>query len=235
MFTTNTEDIKRACAQKALDIIQNHSIIGLGGGSTISHLIQFIKEKPNFDISIVTPSAQTKQLCLSNGLNVLHTEFVDHVDLAFDGCDQVDEQLNALKSGGGIHTKEKLIASMADDYVLLVDESKFVPRLTFEKPVVLEIIEEATAYVTRVAEQLGGKVQMRRSAAKDGFTVSDNGHLLMDVFFDQTQIESIKQLDSQLRSISGVLDTSLFVDVATKVLVATENGMKWYSADKAEN
>ncbi|MDN3955099.1 ribose 5-phosphate isomerase A [Sporolactobacillus laevolacticus] len=229
---TISGDIKKACAREALDIIQNHSVIGLGGGSTISHLIEFIREKPNFKISVVTPSTSTRLLCLKNGLDVLHTELVDHIDLAFDGCDQVDEQLNALKSGGGIHTKEKLIASMADDYILLVDESKFVPVLTFEKPVVLEILEDSMAYVQKNAELLGGKPIMRQSNAKDGFTVSDNGHLLMDVYFNH--VADISKLESDLQAIHGVIDTSLFVNVATKALVAGENNMKWYSKPAEE-
>ncbi|MCO7127174.1 ribose 5-phosphate isomerase A [Sporolactobacillus shoreicorticis] len=222
---TSAFDIKKECAKEALAVIPNHSIIGLGGGSTISHLIHFIKEKDNFEVQVVTPSMQTKLLCLENGLDVLHTECVDHVDLAFDGCDQVDAQLCALKSGGGIHSLEKLIGSMADEYILLVDESKYVPALTFDQPVVLELLTEAMAYVRSRVEQLGGRPVMRRSAAKDGFTVTDNGHLLMDVSFDQ--VHDIRQLETNLQAIRGVLDTSLFVDVATKALIAGSSGMKW--------
>lgn len=68
-------------------------------------------------------------LCLKHQLCVVPTWSVDHVDIAFDGCDEVDLRLNALKSGGAIHTKEKIIASMANDYVLLVDESKVFEKL----------------------------------------------------------------------------------------------------------
>ncbi len=81
-------------------------------------------------MKIVTPSVKTKMLCIKKGLEVLHTSFVDRIEVAFDGCDEVDETLNAMKSGGGIHTKEKLTASMDDEYVLLVDDTKFVKKLT---------------------------------------------------------------------------------------------------------
>jgi ribose 5-phosphate isomerase A len=228
----NSANIKKDCAKEALAIIPNHSVIGLGGGSTISHLIHFIKEKPNFDVQIVTPSVQTRLLCLESGLHVLHTECVDHIDLAFDGCDQVDAQLNALKSGGGIHTKEKLIGTMSDEYILLVDESKYAPILTFEKPVVLEILTDAIAYARSSVEQLGGTPAMRRSDAKDGFTISDNGHPLMDVSFNQ--VNDIRKLDNDLQAIRGVIDTSLFVDVATKALIAGENGMRWLNKPNRE-
>jgi len=113
-------------------------------------LIEYIKETKGLKVKVVTPSAKTKMLCIKNGLEVTHTYSVDKVDLAFDGCDEVDEKLNALKSGGGIHTKEKLSAAMADEYILLVDNTKFVKTLTFKHPVVLEILEDALKYVERL-------------------------------------------------------------------------------------
>lgn len=217
--------IKKDCAREALKLIRARMIIGLGGGSTIGYLIDFLGSAKDLRVKIVTPSLETELRCLENGLNVLHTGTVDHIDLAFDGCDQVDRQLHALKSGGGIHTKEKLIASMAGEYILLVDESKVADRLTFEQPVVLEILQDAAAYVKRRATELGGRPVMRKSAAKDGFTVSDNGHLLMDVFFKQ--VDDIETLERDLKAISGVIDTSLFTNVVSRALVAGSTGVQW--------
>ncbi|MCM3022281.1 ribose 5-phosphate isomerase A [Heyndrickxia ginsengihumi] len=215
-------DIKKNCAQAALQYIPNHSVIGLGGGSTITYLIDFIKEK-NLQIKIVTPSAQTRMLCLQKGLEVLHTSSVEQVAVAFDGCDQVDHHLRALKSGGGIHTKEKLIGHMADDYILLVDKSKVVDTLTFQHPVVLEVLEDSLAYVTKAVRALGGKTTIRTSNAKDGFIISDNGHLLIDVQFEN--VTDIEKLENNLKNISGVIDTSLFINVVTKVLIASDEGI----------
>jgi ribose 5-phosphate isomerase len=224
---SETVNIKKECAREALKLIPPHAVIGLGGGSTIGYLIDFIRETPELDVRVVTPSVRTKWLCREKGLYVLPTETVNHLTIAFDGCDQVDEKLHALKSGGGIHTKEKLVASMADDYVLLVDESKFVPRLTFQLPVVLEIFDDALAYVKQKVSGLGGEPAMRTSNAKDGFTVSDYGHPLMDVTFHH--VEDIDTLNRELNAISGVIGTSLFTDVVTKALVAGENGFNWIS------
>nr|WP_141189927.1 ribose 5-phosphate isomerase A [Terrilactibacillus laevilacticus] len=218
--------MKQECAQAASKLIRDHSIIGLGGGSTITYLIQYIKQQ-NLHVNIVTPSFTTKSLCLRNGLNVLHTSFIDHIDIAFDGCDEVDKDFNALKSGGGIHTKEKLIANMANEYILLVDESKFVSALTFKQPIVLEVLEDALEYVSKTIIELGGEPNYRKSAVKDGVTISDNGHLLIDATFDH--VEDIPKLEDQLNSISGVIDTSLFTKVITKVIVAKEDGIEVYS------
>lgn len=145
----NDNVLKKNCAKEAMKYIKDGMIIGLGGGRSIAYLIEHIKEDKNLNVKVVTPSIKTKLLCIENGLDVLHTCFVDKVDVAFDGCDQVDENLNALKSGGGIHTKEKLIASMADEYILLVDEAKVENTLTFKAPVVLEILEDSLSMLKR--------------------------------------------------------------------------------------
>lgn len=217
--------MKQKCAREALKLIKNNTIIGLGGGSTISYLVSFIKEG-NLNVKIVTPSFNTEKLCIENGLDVLPLWSVDFVDIAFDGCDEVDLDLNALKSGGEIHTKERIIASMAKDYVLLVDESKVSDTLTFKYPVVLEIVPDSLAYVKSQVESLGGNVSMRSSSSKDGLTVSDNGLYLMDVYFDKNSIDNIEKLNNKLKNIVGVLDTSLFCNIATKVIVVSHNEVR---------
>ena len=220
----NDNDLKKNCAIEAIKYIKSGMIIGLGGGRSIAYLIELIKEDKNLKVKIVTPSTKTKMLCIENGLEVLHTCSVDKVAVAFDGCDQVDENLNALKSGGGIHTKEKLIASMAKEYILLVDEAKVEKTLTFKAPVVLEILEDSLKYVERRVLELGGKPVVRSSDIKDGFTISDNGNLLMNVDFND--VKDIYELNNSLINICGVIETSLFTNVITKVIIASEKGIR---------
>ena len=161
--------MKKKCAREALKFIKDNSIIGLGGGSTIGFLVEYIKEA-GYKVKVVTPSMKTELLCIENGIEVIPTWGVSKVSVAFDGCDEVDKDLNALKSGGGIHTKEKIIASMAEEYILLVDESKVVDKLDFKYPVVLEIFKESKSYVEEMVKKLGGTTSLRSSNAKDGFT-----------------------------------------------------------------
>lgn len=220
----DSNDLKKACAKEAMKYIKNNTIIGLGGGSTIGYLIDYIKDDKNLNVKVVTPSTKTRMLCINKGLEVLYTSHVDEVSVAFDGCDEVDENLNALKSGGGIHTKEKLIASMSKEYILLVDESKFVNKLTFKHPVVLEILEDSLKYVEKEVIKLGGVPTIRTSSAKDGFTITENGNLLMNVQFEN--VENIDELENKLKNICGVIDTSLFTKVITKAIVTSENGNK---------
>lgn len=214
-------NLKEKCALEALNYIKDHSIIGLGGGSTIAYLVEFLAKK-NLDIKIVTPSYQTAMLCLKHQLCVVPTWSVDHVDIAFDGCDEVDLKLNALKSGGAIHTKEKIIASMADDYVLLVDESKVFEKLPFDHAITIEIIPESIKYVQKELEKLGANVSMRQSKAKDGYTISDHGMFIMEAKFEN--VEDIQELDNSLKKITGIVDTSLFVGKVNFVLSIDDDG-----------
>ena len=193
-------NLKEKCALEALKYIKNHSIVGLGGGSTISYLVEFLAKK-NLDIKIVTPSYQTAMLCLKHQLCVVPTWSVDHVDIAFDGCDEVDLNLNALKSGGAIHTKEKIIASLANDYVLLVDESKVFEKLPFDHAITIEIIPESVKYV---------------------YTISDHGMFIMEAKFKN--VEDIQELDNNLKKITGIVDTSLFAGKVNFVLSIDDDG-----------
>lgn len=202
--------MKRLCAKAALELVNDQDVIGLGGGETIGYLCEFIKEDGK-NVQIVTPSENTKRICEQLGLLVIPTEEAKDVKIAFDGCDQVDRNLNAYKSGGGIHTKEKIIARMAKEYVLLVDETKVVDRLNCEVPIVLEIVPEAILYVTKQAEKLGAVVKRREK------------HLL-ELYFDT--IKDLKILDEELKKITGVIETSLFYQIATKAVVSGVDGIR---------
>src|SRR5579883_63345 len=106
-------DYKFQAAKEALTLVVNNCIVGLGAGSTMAHLVNCLQEKVNDGLSIrvVTSSFNTRQLLLQKGFTVLDTGNLESIDIYFDGCDQFDANLNALKSGGGIHTMEKLLAS----------------------------------------------------------------------------------------------------------------------------
>lgn len=212
--------MKKKCALYASKLVKDGMVVGLGGGSTISYLIDYVKDK---DIKVVSPSSKTVLLAQQAGLTVLNTQYVDHVDIAFDGCDEVDSHLNALKSGGGIHTQEKIIASMADEYIVLVDESKFHETLTFQVPVVVEVLPKAYSIVKKKLEELNGIVEWRSASNKDGFLMSDEGNILLDVYFDGVQ--DIRLLNQTLLMMSGVVDTSLFVDILTGMILVNDKGV----------
>ena len=104
--------MKRLCAKAALDLVPDHGIIGLGGGETISYLAEDIKEAGK-DVKVVTPSDHTAQVCRKLGLEIIDTKEVKEIEIAFDGCDQVDSDLNAYKSGKTI-TKPVIILNIVN-------------------------------------------------------------------------------------------------------------------------
>ena len=206
--------MKKRCAQKALAYIQDGMVIGLGGGSTIAHLARFVKESGK-QVQIVTPSLETETLCIKLGLPLLPLRQISHVDIAFDGCDEADRQFYALKSGGGIHVREKLIANMAEEYMLLIDESKLSDTLQFHVPVVMELLEDATAYVKRRVEELQGRFVCKHGEGKYGAVMSDHGN-----------VGDPKKLNHALKSIAGVVDTSLLTREVTAILVVSDQGFE---------
>ena len=209
--------MKKKCALYASKLVKDGMVVGLGGGSTISYLVDYVKDK---DIKVVSPSSKTVLLAQKAGMTVLNTQYVDHVDIAFD---EVDSHLNALKSGGGIHTQEKIIASMADEYIVLVDETKFHDTLAFQVPVVVEVLPKAFSIVKKKLEELNGNVELRTASNKDGFLMSDEGNILLDVYFDGVQ--DIDLLNQTLLMLPGVVDTSLFVDILTGMILVNDKGV----------
>ena len=110
--------MKRLCAKAALDLVPDHGIIGLGGGETISYLAEDIKEAGK-DVKVVTPSDHTAQVCRKLGLEIIDTKEVKEIEIAFDGCDQVDSDLNAYKSGKTI-TKPVIILNIVNINLFLL-------------------------------------------------------------------------------------------------------------------
>lgn len=215
--------MKRKCAKLAYDMIKDGMIVGLGGGSTVGLLIEELEKNPK-QITAVTPSADTMELCLARHIPLLPLEAVEQVDIAFDGCDEVDENLHALKSCGGIHTKEKVVAAMAKNYVLLADETKYFTTLPFGYPLTIEVVRSARAFVKKKLTEMGAKVVERKSEQKAGLVISDDGHYLMEASF--SQIENIEELNTALDAVPGIVEHGLFCGVVTKVIVTGRDGFK---------
>ena len=211
--------MKRKSAKAALELIEDGMIVGLGGGETICYLVEYLSESHK-DIKVVTPSFATEQACVKAGLDLLPLWSVDHVDLSFDGCDEVDQHMNALKSGGAIHTREKLIASMSDRYILLIDESKYFITLPFNHDITCEVLKDAYSYVSRRIKEMGGELVLRPNKSKAGPVISDDGHFIVDVHFDI--IDDINELNNKLNSIEGLIATSLFVGLVTDLIISNK-------------
>lgn len=220
-------DYKLEAAKAALGFIRTGQTIGMGAGSTVAHLIDMVKQNSELaaGVTFVSSSFKTSNYLIENGLNVQSPSFLEKLDIYFDGCDQFDSELNALKSGGGIHTAEKILASMAGEFILMGDEGKFVPVLNAVHPLVVEILPLALKVVLARLEWEfpGAEIKLRMSNQKDGALISENGNFLADIYF--AELPELQKLNVKVKMIPGIIEHSLFYKMATKAIVAGANGI----------
>ena len=214
-------DTKPALAAKAFQLIKTNQVVGLGASSVMPYIIDLLVPAVHngLQLQLVTSSFLTQELLLEKGLAVFPVQNFGMIDLYFDGCDQFDKNLNAVKSGGGIHTREKLLASMARQFVLLGDESKFTTRFDPRFPLVLEVLPEAFRYIQAIIKEKfpGTQTSLRLSDKKIGAALSDNGNYLLDCWFREWPAPSL--LHDAVKSIAGVVETSLFFQLAHLALM----------------
>src|SRR6202008_2039737 len=118
---------KMEAAKAAFKLIKQGQCIGLGAGTTVANLVSLLASDGSLaaSLTLVSSSFKTAGLLSERGINVHPMALTKSVDIYFDGCDQFDTELNALKSGGGIHTTEKILAAMAKEFILIGDDAKF--------------------------------------------------------------------------------------------------------------
>jgi ribose 5-phosphate isomerase A len=224
-------DYKMEAAKEALKLIRPGSTIGFGAGSTMANLIGLIKGDEALAASLITltSSFTTRRLLLQEGFAVREMGWVDRVDLYFDGCDQFDRRLSALKSGGGVHTTEKVLASMADEFIIVGDYAKRVERLEPTYPLVLEVIPEALAYVSDRVQRFFNPVrsELRLSNKKDGAVITERGNFLIDCWFDPFPEPAV--INDRMAGIPGVLEHSLFYNLAQRAIVAGPDGVQYFT------
>lgn len=213
-------DTKKIVAEKAISLVQKKQVVGLGASSAMPYLVEALAaRKDNLELQLLTSSFVTQQLLLEKGLQVGSLQNYSALDIYFDGCDQFDKDLNAVKSGGGIHTREKLLASMATQFVLLGDETKRTERFDIKFPLVLEVLPEAFRYVEEKIKMIftGTSITMRMSDKKIGPALTDNGNYLLDCWF--TEWPQPGTIYERVKLITGVIETSLFYRLARIALM----------------
>lgn len=204
--------------EEARDLIEPNMYVSFGGGRTVGRLIRSITDK---SIKVSSPSEMTRDLCRKLNIPVVPLEQVDHFDLAFDGCDSLDDNLNVLKSNGGIHTFEKLYANLAKRYIILAPKSRSTKTLNVEIPLCLEVMELAIPQVKVEVEKLGGKVEVRQSSEMAGMVRTVNGNALVDCHFNNW--DRIDEIDTKLAQMTGVVGTSYFKNLVTDALLSTDS------------
>ena len=213
--------MKQGVGKAAAELVQSGTIVGLGTGSTTAYAIQYIGERLKSgeikDIVGIPTSFQAEVLAKQYSIPLTSLDAVDHIDIAIDGADEVDPQLNLIKGGGAAHTREKVVDSLAAKFIVVVDSGKLVEQLgsTFLLPV--EVIPMALSPAMAAIKKLGGVPELRMGVKKAGPVITDQGNMVIDVKFDS--IDNPAELEKNLNNIPGVLENGLFVGVADIVLV----------------
>lgn len=213
--------MKQEVGKAAAALVQSGTIVGLGTGSTTAYAIEYIGKRLESgeikDILGVTTSFQADVLAKQYGIPLTTLDAVDHIDIAIDGADEVDPQKNLIKGGGAAHTREKIVDSLANQFIVVVDGNKLVDKLGSTFPLPVEVIPMAVAPVMRAIEKLGGKPELRMGIKKAGPVITDQGNMVIDVKFNA--IDNPAELEKTLNNIPGVLENGLFVGVTDKVLI----------------
>lgn len=218
-------NFKKDAALAALPMIRKGMTVGLGAGATIAYLAEAIAADHELasSLTLVSSSADTIRLIKEYGMNIADVGQFNRIDLYFDGCDQVDENLNAFKSGAGIHAIEKVVASMADEFFILADAAKFADALNTAYPLAMEVLPEA---VGRVISVVGTRFpEVTVSVRKNGGAplLTERKNWLIDLRFGI--LPPLEELD-RLKMLPGVVDHSLFYGIVTGVIVAGKEGMR---------
>jgi len=218
---------KNAAIKAVEDNVKKSMIIGIGSGSTIVYAVEHIsklnRESP-LNLKCIPSSFQSYQLILENGLELGTLEQFPDIDLDLDGADEVDKDLNLIKGGGGCLVQEKILASNSKKLIILVDFRKKSEKLgmNWKKGVPVEVIPMAYFPVMKKFEVLGGKPILRMAQSKSGPLITDNGNFILDVDFGV--IENPTELNDKLLHIPGVVDTGLFIGMASQAYIGTEDG-----------
>ncbi|ASN04443.1 ribose-5-phosphate isomerase RpiA [Virgibacillus necropolis] len=208
---------KKLAAEAAVTYIKSGMTVGLGSGSTVNWMLKKIGELVQDGLTIkgIPSSIKTETLAREYGIPLTDFSNVTTIDLAIDGADEIDDQLNLLKGGGGSLVREKIVDAMASELIIIADQSKIVSQLgAFSLPV--EIVPFGFELTARNIAELGGVPTLRK---KDNRVfVSDNGNYILDCKFDN--IQNPKRLHEKLKLLVGVVETGLFVGMTDKLIVA---------------
>jgi ribose 5-phosphate isomerase A len=221
-FISHSQDeLKQKAAKAAISYIgpklDRKSIVGVGTGSTANCFIdELAKIQHTFDATVASSEA-TQQRLAAHGITVLDLNATPHLDVYVDGADEIDGLGNMIKGGGAALTREKIVASAANEFVCIADDSKLVKTLgVFPLPV--EVIPMARSLVARALVSLGGQPIWR-----EGVT-TDNGNIILDVY--NLKIDRPLDLERRINDVPGVVCNGIFAQQAADVaFLAGDNGV----------
>lgn len=214
----NQNQLKLAVAKRALEYVVDDAIVGVGTGSTVNYFIDELATiKGRIRGAVSSSDASTERL-KAHGIPVYDLNTVDAVPVYVDGADEINHYLHMIKGGGGALTREKIVGAVAEQFVCIADETKYVDVLGgFPLPV--EVIPMARSYVARELVKLGGHPELREHF------VTDNGNIILDVH--RLHISKPVEIEETINQIPGVVTCGLFARRRADVLLlARQDGVE---------
>jgi len=203
------DDAIMALSNDALKFVKDGYVIGLGSGraatALVKSLTKLIKLK-NYNIKGVPTSLQIKLIAEKGNIPLVEADQVDHIDVVFDGADQIDSQKYVIKGGGGALLRENILFSIAKKVVVMADKTKFVKNFTRTVPI--EVHPLARNSVMNSIKKMGGKAQLRSLDRGYPF-FTENGNIILDCDFGT--IKNPKTLTQKIKQTTGVLESGIFL------------------------
>ncbi|PKI14715.1 ribose-5-phosphate isomerase RpiA [Colwellia sp. 12G3] len=204
------DEMKKAAAIKALEFIENDTIVGVGTGSTVNFFIDALASLKGKITGAVSSSEESTKRLKAHGIDVFDLNSVDVLDVYIDGADEITRHMAMIKGGGAALTREKIVAAVAKKFICIADDSKQV-KILGNFPLPVEVIPMARSYVARELVKLGGDPVYRQGV------ITDNGNVILDVH--NFKILDPKLLEAQINAIVGVVTNGLFALRGADILI----------------
>jgi ribose 5-phosphate isomerase A len=220
--------LKRAAAERAVALVQDGMVLGLGSGSTAEIAVELLARRVAAGLNVIgiPTSERTSVLALKLGIPLTSLDTHAQIDLAIDGADQVERgTLNLVKGLGGALLREKIVAASARRLVIAVDETKLVARLGGQTALPVEIAAFGW-HSTLGRLQAAGYRPVLRETNGQPFT-TDGGNHIADCAI--VTIADPRKLEAELHALPGVIETGLFIGMTSTVIVAGANGVEEFA------
>ena len=212
-------EMKKAAANAALQFVKPDMIVGVGSGSTVNCFIEALGSMKDEIKGAVAASKNSEELLKKQGIEVFSANDVSSLDIYVDGADEINPQKMMIKGGGAALTREKIVASLAKNFICIVDSSREVDVLGSTFPLPVEVIPMARSQVARKLVALGGSPEWREGV------ITDNGNVILDVY--NFPIINPVQMEKELNNVAGVVTNGIFaLNSANTVIVGTPTGTK---------
>ena len=210
---------KETVARKIAAMATNGDVIGAGSGSTVYLTLFALAERIHRDslsIEVIPASKEISMTCIQLGIPQ-NTLWDKRPDWTFDGADEVDPNRSLIKGRGGAMFKEKLLMKSSGKSFIIVDDSKLVKQLGSRFPIPVEVFPEALNFVESEMRRLGAsEIALRLAGGKDGPVLTENGNFIFDTRFSYID----PALEQNLKAITGVIESGLFIGYDVEVVVA---------------